>query len=249
MPFERWSPLHFGILFSTAAIAASLIYAGRRKAADAKRNTIGWSLAILQILNTILYAAYRIGSGYWDIRYDLPMEFCNWSLLFSIFALTTQRQLLAEISYLWVMAGSVQGVITPDLQVSYPHVYFFVFFINHSGLTISALYLIFGLKLYPRKGSVLRSIVVLELYVVSALIVNYLVHSNYGYLMSKPVSGSLMDYMGPWPYYIISLQLIAAAAFTILYLPFYIKNKLSELRPEDSEVPEKAQAAVSGHTV
>lgn len=219
MHFERWSLQHLGILIGTGALAFWAVQAGRR-AEKPRARQIGAVLAGVQVANTLVYMAYRIIQGAWDLRYDLPMEFCNWALVFSVIALYTWNRTMAEVSYFWIMTGSLQGVVTPDLQVSFPDVYFFVFFINHCGLVISALYLVFGLGLFPSRGSVLRSLGFLLLYVAAASVVNLAVDGNYGYLRNKPAAGSLMDYLGPWPWYIASLHAIAGILFAILYFPF-----------------------------
>ncbi|GAE48250.1 hypothetical protein JCM21738_5338 [Mesobacillus boroniphilus JCM 21738] len=44
------------------------------------------------------------------------------------------------------------------------------------------------------------------------------------YISEKPVNPSLIDYLGPWPWYILSLEAIALGTFFILYLPFWLMN-------------------------
>jgi hypothetical integral membrane protein (TIGR02206 family) len=52
--------------------------------------------------------------------------------------------------------------------------------------------------------------------------VNRLTGGNYLFLSRKPEGGSLLDLLGPWPWYILSLEAVALLLFTILYLPFVI---------------------------
>lgn len=225
MRFERFSPLHFAILASTAVVLALLIAFARRPGGEKFARRAAVTMAVVQILNTVAYMAFRITSGLWDARYDLPMEFCNWALLAAVIALLVEQRFFAEVAYFWIMAGSLQGLLTPDLEVTFPHIYFFVFFINHAGLVIAALFLVFGLRLYPRRGSVLHSFLFLQVYIVAGILVDFAIDANYGYLRAKPRAGSLMDLLGGWPYYVAGLDLVAAALFGLLYLPFYPMNR------------------------
>lgn len=222
--FELWTAEHYLIMFGTFFAAAALIYAGR-KGGDRTNFIIRFFLFLMLNINYIVYATYRISSGYWDIRYDLPMELCNWSTLVTVAALLTRNLTMAELSYFWVMTGSINGVITPDLQVRFGHIYYFIFFIGHSGLVITSLYIVFGMKLYPVKWAVPRAFLITQLYFISAMGLDLAIGANYGYMLRKPSGGSLMDYMGSWPYYILGLQAIAITAFSLIYLPFYFANR------------------------
>lgn len=227
MRFEHWGGLHLFILFFTALIGLCLPWLARNFFSSRQRDRIGVILGAILLLNYLVYIIYRIEGGYWQIRYDLPMEFCNWAAIVTSLALFTKNRILAELSYFWVMAGSFQGVLTPDLSVSFPHIYFFIFFIAHSGLVISALYVVLGLELPPRKGAVLRSVLYTQIYVVVALCVDFLLDANYGYMRGKPEAGSALDFLGPWPIYLIWLEALGILFFTVLYLPFLKRNKVS----------------------
>ncbi len=228
--FQHWSPMHIGILILTFSSILLFIYIGRKNKGKPIQKKIGYWIGAALLLNYIAYVIYRIDSGYWEIRYDLPMEFCNWSMIVTALALFTGNRLFAELSYFWVMAGSINGVITPDLQVSYPHIYFFIFFIAHSGLVLGSLYIVFGLQLYPRKWAVVRAVICAQIYFIIAFLVNSILGGNYGYTMNKPNAASLMDHFGPWPYYLLVLQVLGVFVFTLLYLPFYFQNRKEDTK-------------------
>jgi len=63
---------------------------------------------------------------------------------------------------------------------------------------------------------------------VIAAIVNLLLDANYFWICGKPVNHigeripTLLDYMGPWPWYILTGEVVALAHFLLAYSPFYI---------------------------
>ncbi len=237
MRFEHWTAEHFAIILLTAGLPVALVYLARNDATSRAPGRISFALAGLLFANFVTYVVYRVQSGYWELRYDLPMEFCNWSTVATVVALVTRNRTAAELSYFWVLTGSLNGVVTPDLQVSFPHIYYFIFWIAHSGLVVASLFVVFGLRLYPRPGAVPRTLLLSQVYFASAFCVNLLLESNYGYLMKKPPAGSLLDHLGPWPYYILAMQGLALVAFIIVYLPFYFVNR----RPSDPPMHDALQ--------
>lgn len=223
--FEAFGLAHILILLLTAGAPPLLVLFARGGADHRRTRGIAIFLATLLVLNFIVYFAYRVSSGYWDVRYDLPMEFCNWSTIVTVIALLGANRTMAELSYFWVMCGSIQGVITPDLQVRFPHIYFFIFFVAHSGLVVASLFVVFGMGLYPRRRAVLRTFLFTQVYFAVTFAVDIFLDTNYGYLMRKPSGPSLMDHLGPWPVYLFSMQVIGLMFVSLLYLPFYRKNR------------------------
>jgi|GEM_PF-6894297 len=48
------------------------------------------------------------------------------------------------------------------------------------------------------------------------MILNWIFTTNYGFLSHPPEVATPFDYLGPYPYYLISLQLIAFTLYLIL---------------------------------
>jgi hypothetical integral membrane protein (TIGR02206 family) len=132
-----------------------------------------------------------------------------------------------EILLFWIIAGTLQGVITPDISDGFPTFDFFRYWVVHLGLLMIIFYATIVFEMRPIFKSVIKSILALQLYVVLMVLINALLDSNYFYLNRKPQSASLLDYFGEWPYYIIVTQLILIPYFLIIYLPFYLSSKKS----------------------
>lgn len=49
---------------------------------------------------------------------------------------------------------------------------------------------------------------------------NLIVDGNYMFLKNKPSSNSLLDFLGPHPWYVLSLEGIAFSMFIVLWLLF-----------------------------
>lgn len=177
----------------------------------------------------LIFHLYQIGFEDYNITSDLPLFLCSFMALF-IFVFTTSRKYwLFEILLFWIILGTSQGVITPDIEVGFPSFDYFRYWIVHLGLLTIISYSIVVLKMKPKLKSVFKSFLVLQFYMIVLMVVNYLLEANYSYLNEKPISGSVLDYLGDWPYYIIKVQLLLVPAFMLIYLPFFFLKKKEKL--------------------
>ena len=46
--------------------------------------------------------------------------------------------------------------------------------------------------------------------------------TNYLFICEKPEGTTLIELMGPWPYYLIALELFAILIFALMYAPYFI---------------------------
>jgi hypothetical integral membrane protein (TIGR02206 family) len=91
---------------------------------------------------------------------------------------------------------------------------------EHGLLVLGAFYLVIVLRMRPAPGAVKRVSVATALYAAVIAGVDYFTGGNYLFLRSLPPTRTFLDYMGPWPWYILTLTVVAVALFTLLYLPF-----------------------------
>jgi len=150
----------------------------------------------------------------------IPGHLCDIAAFTAGFALLTKRPLLCELTYCWGLAGTLQGLITPNLAYNFPHPVFFSFFIQHGVIVIAALYLPLAMDWKPRPGTVIRIFIWNQIYFILALIANFSLGTNFGFLLEKPSTASLLDQLGDWPIYLFWLQILATALVILLLLPF-----------------------------
>jgi uncharacterized membrane protein YwaF len=68
------------------------------------------------------------------------------------------------------------------------------------------------------------------IYTVFIAIFNLIFKGNYLFICWKPENGSIMDVMGPWPWYILPLGIVAIGTFYIWYSPFAISALIKKKR-------------------
>jgi hypothetical integral membrane protein (TIGR02206 family) len=154
--------------------------------------------------------------GSWAWGFDLPFHLSDVVAIFAPFALWLRKPLLVEVLYFWALTASLQAVLTPDLRSTVPSVFFFTYFTTHCGAVVGAVLLVFGLEERIRPGAVWRAFAVTLAMAAVALLADVITGGNYMYLRAKPADPSLLDYMGPWPLYIVSAALLALVLFALL---------------------------------
>jgi len=120
----------------------------------------------------------------------------------------------------------VQALLTPDAGIyGFPHFRFFQAIISHGSIVTAAIYMTVVEKHRPYWRSLLRVAVGTNVYMLFVGMVNVLLGSNYLFIAHKPETASLMDVLGPWPWYILSLEVIGLAISLLLYLPFALRDR------------------------
>jgi hypothetical integral membrane protein (TIGR02206 family) len=108
--------------------------------------------------------------------------------------------------------------LTPDLAASFPSVYYFTYFTYHIGAIVAACFLVLGCRLYPRSGAVWRVYAATAAVTAVAAVGDVLTGGNYMYLREKPEHNSLLNLLGPWPWYIPATAALGLLMFLAVRL-------------------------------
>lgn len=215
------------IVIAIGLIIASISFSNNSLSKVQKQRAVHVFASLISA-TVIGFHIYRIIFESYNFKTDLPLYLC--SLMAVIIPIFTyyRKYWMFEILLFWVIGGTIQGVITPDIPLGFPSFDYFRYWTVHLGLLMVIFYFIFVFRLKPRLKSVWKSFFALQVYVLLMVTLNYLLDANYFYLNEKPKSASLLDYFGDWPYYILVGQLIIIPLFLIIYLPFYLSKRGKE---------------------
>lgn len=224
-PFERYGPEHLLALGVVAGVATLLCWYLRRPGTTPRaRNAVRFGMAGLLTagLGFALADALPLRGLDWiDI---LPLHFCDMAVLFAIVALATKQQTVSELLYFWGLSGTVIAMLTPDVDRGFPDTRCISFFSLHGGVALSAAVTAFGLGVRPRPRAHWRVFLLTNVYAIVVAIINLTTDNNFLYLKQKPSQPTMLDYMGPWPWYILAADLLALGIFRLLMVPFTGQN-------------------------
>lgn len=207
------SPEHVAAVGATGAAAVA---ASRTSSVAVSRG-----LAVVIGATYLVEHAWFVARGTWSADFNLPLHLTDVVTVVSVLALWTARPLLVELTWFWALTASLQAVLTPDLgSVDFPELLYWTFFVTHCGAVVAAVLLVVGRGIAPRPGAVGRAFAATLVVAAAAGTANLLTGGNYMWLREKPDEASLLDVMGPWPWYVLSAAVLALLLFTLLAAPF-----------------------------
>ena len=180
-------------------------------------------LGISGLIHFTSFLVWSIWVGYFTFQDSLPLHLCDITALLACFMLFTRNRLLFEVTYFCGIGGALMALLTPDITQSFPHFVFINFFLAHSTIITSTLWMIVIEKYEITLHSLVKTVIVTNAYMLVIAVFNLLTGSNYLYICRKPGNHSLFDFLGPWPWYVLSLEMVGTVIFLILYSPFALK--------------------------
>jgi hypothetical integral membrane protein (TIGR02206 family) len=154
------------------------------------------------------------------------MNLCDWATIALLVALIRPSLKSFELAYFWAFAGTIQGLVTPDVNYSFPEPQFVVFFLGHAAIIAAALYLALGTRMRQVPASLPRVIGWTLVYAVTASVTDWTLGTNYGFFRAKPNHATFFDLMAAWPYYIPETVLLGMVAALVLYLPWFVSDRI-----------------------
>ena len=218
--FQAYGVQHFLLVVLFLIGAVGIVVLGRRQRGTDATRKFSRVLAVAIPCVTVPSQIYQLTPGDFDLGTSLPLALCDLAWMTAVWGLWTHRPLPVSLTYYWGLTLTIQGILTPSLGQSFPDPRWFAFWCLHFLVVWSALYLTLGLGLGPTWRTYRASVAVTAVWAVVVYAFDVLVDVNYGYLVRKPGSGSLLSLFGPWPVYVFVSLGVLLAGWAVLTWPW-----------------------------
>ncbi|MFJ7969803.1 TIGR02206 family membrane protein [Psychrobacillus sp. NPDC096389] len=176
--------------------------------------------AVSLLVMEVAYHLVLVQEKTWSLSESLPLHLCSLTLLCSIILLWTGNKRFYDFVFYAGMGGALQAILTPSILVNFPDFKFIQFFYVHIGIILTAFYILWVKGYKPTFKGLIKTMVILNIVFPFIFVLNILIQGNYMFLREKPINGSLLDFIGPYPWYILSMEVVAFTLFLITWLVF-----------------------------
>ncbi len=160
-----------------------------------------------------------------QLNVTLPLHLCDLAWVAASVALWTHHRYAVALTYFWGLVLTMQGILTPSLGEAFPEVRFFAYWGLHLLIVWAAIFLVWGIGRTPRWRDYGVAIAVTLVWAAGTFVFNTIADTNYGYLQRKPRAASILDLLGPWPWYIAAEIAIVAAVWALMTWPWVRRDR------------------------
>ncbi|WP_433465057.1 YwaF family protein [Spirillospora sp. CA-128828] len=225
--FVAYGPSHWAALGLFAIGCAGLVRLGRTQRTEpgggfgGQARGFGKAYALAIVYVVIGTHLYSLLPGQWRIGGSLPLQLCDLAWVVAVGALWTFGRRWFALTYYWGLTLSVQALLTPALNgADYPGIDYLGFFGMHLMIVWAAVYLTWGLGMRPGWGEYRFAVAATLVWAVATSVFNVIAGTNYGYLNRKPGTASVLDLMGPWPWYVLVETVIILLGWALITWPW-----------------------------
>jgi hypothetical integral membrane protein (TIGR02206 family) len=221
--YNNFSDDHFIPIALISVFFLWLIWMTRNAETD-KNFKIAFFISLIPMVAVVSRICFTSYEGSFSIKEELPLHLCRLiAMILPVFIWLKDSKWINTLYFL-IIVGTLQAVVTADLQYTMPHYSYFIYWIFHVSLVWIPIFIIIRLRIFPDKQDMVRAFIYGNIYMLLTMIINFSIGSNYFYTRHKPPGGSLLDLFGPWPWYILVAEGLAVVLFILAYLPFYKKE-------------------------
>lgn len=227
--FHAFGALHGYTVLGFSLLWCVLIGIGLRLRGTAAQTPWRAVLSVAVLLAWLLANGVQLLPGKFVASVNLPLQVCDIAGLLAGIALWLRQRLLFALLYFCGVGFSSMAMATPELVSGPTHIDFWTFWVPHANLTGAACYILVVEGFRPRWRDCLHCYGFALLYLVLILPFDLLTGFNYGYV--GPVTleqRTILDWLGPWPWRIGSMMVVAAFAFALMQWPWSRRSETTQ---------------------
>ena len=229
-PFELFGTVHL-ITIAVIIVVSVLLPRSYKDKSINQKSTMNKVIAGVIALHVIIspYKDLYLLANPYDWRETLPLHMCDLSEIFLIWFLLGGPKILYLCAFFWGLGGASMAILTPD--ISHHDLDYIFFMIGHGMIIVGIMYATVALGNRPYVNDILKvSAITAFILLPIVYIINILLGepANFWYLVAKPDGASLMDMFPDPPYHLLYTTPIAIAVFYLIYLPYFIKDRVAK---------------------
>lgn len=221
--FEMYTASHYFIML-IFILVSFFIFIFRDRLKKAFTKVWEYAIAISLVAIEVTYHAWMYVNGNWDVSHSVQLELCSISLVLTVILLVRKSRHIYDLVFFTAVLGCTQSIFFPSLHYGFPHFRYFHFFYTHLMIVWVAFYFTWIKGFRPTFRSTLKLFVFLNVLLPFIMLANKLTGGNYWYLSGKPNHFSLLDYLGPYPWYILSMEAFLIILSQVAWLIFREKK-------------------------
>ncbi len=210
---------HWVVLVVFAVGAIAVVAVGRwereRDGAGSFGRALGWvtlGLYLVVYLSTMFPPT---------LERAVPLRLTDLATLVAGYALVTRQQWAYALTYYWCLTLSTQALVSPALDsADFPNHQFLAFWAIHLLVVWGAIYLTWGVGMRPGWGSYRLAVAATVVWVGVTFVFNSLADTNHGFVNRKPSTPSLLDVLGPWPWYLGTVAALLLVVWALMTWPW-----------------------------
>ena len=163
-------------------------------------------------------------------KLGLPLHLCDFSSASIILYLITKKRAFFLFAFFAGFSGAGMAILTPDSTYAFPDIPYFRHMIGHAMILLGVTYAMIVDGQRPYIKDVHRVLFVLSIFLVVIYIINHLLGppANYWYVAEKPPGLNVTSLMRDEPYHMIDIYLLAVFVCYLIYLPYFIQDKVKQ---------------------
>lgn len=225
--FQPFSPTHVIIVGILTVLWWKIIVLAlkRRGTRQWLRVEKGFALGYLLLWSAI--HGWALLPANFNPAQSFPLHICDIVAVLVPLSLILRKRLLIALLYFWGIGFSVQGLLTPDLQFGLLSPMFWLFWLHHATIVGTAVYMVVVYRFRPTRRDYHWAVKAGLFYVACVFPINAIFGFNYGYLGNLlPSQPSLIDWLGPWPWRVGIMVILAWLGMTLLFMPWeWVRHK------------------------